>query len=975
MPKNKPEPKKVVETHGSELTQSASEKLITVEKTVTVDGAIIAGKIMSSLEWQTVLGEKESILLISQDMMAQVDLMTFLERLCRELADNYQLDLSTLHRDQLFVPSLRGVVKRVDDMPSSLGKMQSSVKAMISTCGEKLSPLKKELLLLDKKLSLLGDMPLLSIKELSSIDLELVDLYKSAYYQFKANEMVGRIVTMHRVFVKMCDLLQDKYDFDFSEHQYDKIFFNSLSQNLIKAALQKPSSFGVEQDYESEELYIAAKATPLAETIWKTYQDSPLNNATPELTSGILDVVGPEVGEIVIEEQHDIELDPELMMSSESASPEYEFKADEASHYLLNTAQKAIDGHIAFKMSQAIEAVEVEISSVEVNVSALTADKPGTIQLAIRQAIQTAIATKDGQLFIEPIGLELVGIEPDWYANLIFNELQQLEPDERSQLNITVACMPTDKGQQLERHLKDRFTSYKLCQWAMQALDLDATHAPTVLAVGQALSQLLQPATKQRITILIDKLQTARNVLPKNPSVFQKQQYLERKVELQDILKKLLPVNVLTVEDKQATLAEGYQRNIFRAAIDVERTIINDYSWEGFTDSIRQNHFIAPNTQLLTPDIRSALCKLALDNPEQSPALLDVMVSTKGNIKATLNNIVSQGRYPRHIVIHSAAKEFASGGHWTRLKVERDRDSFKLTYVDSLGGCNADFLTDADWLEDLFGPDVRIQKEATGYQNNGWTCGYHALAGIVSELGADGVPNSDLRTNTQVRTQALRNWVFELVTGQSYDDYFSSKAPKNKFSFASKSKITTSEFYQRPIFENIEHFTFNHGSVQGKVQMFSAFLKLESTPSNIKILDEQFEALQKEVLKLKELCEVVKIQSLASMMIGSGSSAHGIKILTEKMATLDVCLYELEQQYQAMKPKPPTPKKVTFKEAEILGEGAKKDVSLPPISLLFKSSSIFNDLNRDFIVKNRHESPQLQRAFDKMYGLIPYTGP
>lgn len=472
----------------------------------------------------------------------------------------------------------------------------------------------------------------------------------------------------------------------------------------------------------------------------------------------------------------------------------FDFMPQVGCHYVYNGANKALKYNLpsitakeikekfskkkwkkvpstANMVSTALEHGNLQSQARSVDIVGETPNKKALIQQTVHQAIEDALNLYDGKLFMEPVGLEFDDVTPAWYADIVAKEISSLAPQHASLLNITIPISHEPKSKLFDQALSQKLLQLKLKAWILDAFNIDAAEQASVQQIEQLLATLYQPLWQDRLPKCFEKLFNAGANAPENPTARQQESYLDTKREVYDYFKKLFTAEVLDTSNSPAQLVDGYQAALKQNAIAVELELVkNEHSWDGFTDQMRNGLFIESDTQLLAPDVRSALYQLALENQEKADALLDVLVCTKGTIQEHLELIAKDDRYPRHIIIHNSQRENAVMGHWTRLSVEKQGEQVTLCYVDSMAKPSTSFLPQGKALTNIF-PKVKVEAVGLNHQTDGWTCGYHALAGVARELGLTGVSNTDCRTDGSNRVKGLRNWVFKLVTGRTYEQY------------------------------------------------------------------------------------------------------------------------------------------------------------------------------------------------------------
>ncbi len=408
--------------------------------------------------------------------------------------------------------------------------------------------------------------------------------------------------------------------------------------------------------------------------------------------------------------------------------------------------------------------------------------KLSLIQPIIHQAIETALSQKEGNLYLEPIGLLQAGIEPDAYAQMLVDEIFNLPIESLNQLTITFPVITNEKYKEVEYSLRDAIMALRLKQWTIESLQLDAADAKTVDSVGKVIDVLLSSQWEEQLDMLFTRFKYFRNSIEKTASDFQKQLYLERKEQLFGHLSSLI-MPVFKIENSRILkLVDDFLSLLKKASIDEElKTFKQDnFSEDGFVERDKKGRHIGSNLQLIQSDLITAKYQLAITYPEHQEGILNILVCTKDNIAERLQYVASQGDYPRHILLHSSAKQAEAGGHWTRLSIVQDKRENGKSHL-TVTHTNSYDKSDVAWLTPMLKaaypavqcPKVTISTNSVGtmHQTDSWTCGYHALTGAVRDLGVPDVPDSDLRTDVSIRTRGLQNWLFNLIFGRSYDEY------------------------------------------------------------------------------------------------------------------------------------------------------------------------------------------------------------
>lgn len=189
---------------------------------------------------------------------------------------------------------------------------------------------------------------------------------------------------------------------------------------------------------------------------------------------------------------------------------------------------------------------------------------------------------------------------------------------------------------------------------------------------------------------------------------------------------------------------------------------------------------LGANVWLNDVDLRQALAQLSDAQTEaKQPALAQVKIATfeQESIKNAINEAKpadQQTPYTLHLIINNSNSLANQGSHWTRLKitVSAEGATINADYVDSLNdpdGTKAQRVKEAleRELKAAFGEDksITVNTEFTAKQQDGYSCGYIALADTARDIGIEQVPDTDLRGNRQ-KSDALRDWVYQLVLGR-----------------------------------------------------------------------------------------------------------------------------------------------------------------------------------------------------------------
>lgn len=264
-------------------------------------------------------------------------------------------------------------------------------------------------------------------------------------------------------------------------------------------------------------------------------------------------------------------------------------------------------------------------------------------------------------------------------------------------------------------------------------------------------------------------------------------EYRKDKTRLTGIISSLFSSCFTIASDTKLSLQPDAQQQLTKNAYYLEQQLINiqnvnsanpeDKLGIRFKASQKQN--IDPETWLTDSDISTALIKLAIEYPDKAQPILNVAITNLEGLEATLSRIKESKHYPAHIIINT-------GSHWTRLQLQATDTDVIINYTDS-------FKDDDDRSrQELIAPLLKqalsksypkhkptLNYAFTGNQvdNDAWSCGYHALAGVATGLGITHVPESNLNEQQQARSQALRNWGTSYIIGQTLDDYTAELKP------------------------------------------------------------------------------------------------------------------------------------------------------------------------------------------------------
>lgn len=428
------------------------------------------------------------------------------------------------------------------------------------------------------------------------------------------------------------------------------------------------------------------------------------------------------------------------------------------------------------------------------------------------QAVNHALEHNNGCLYLDLVGVNQEGIDATDYACMLEEILLSLPTEKFEKLMIAfpVNGKKYSEHADVEAYLRKLLLMYRLRRFVYEKLKLDVKHEETLYQIDFLLSTILEPTWTERLKIFNQRLKGLETSLELTANQFQQGQFVQSCQEMDELIVELIKPACYIDDGKVLRFVDDFLQVLKMASIKTESHLFkkDNNSDDGFLENMKNPNRQGPvqinGVQLVSDDLQAAIYQLAVDNPEKADAILAIELATMGSIGEVIKKIATDNFFPRHIIVHSADGQCSKGGHWTRIslvtsKLADGTDKLCVTHVDPLGTEGAGFLKPiiAEAFPKTAFPDITkkvVRPCGTSDQYlDGWTCGYHALTGVLrgivpenrnaqkykafSEeelygLGLNtsqgGVPNSDLRQNGAQRRAALTHWLFQLIFGVSY---------------------------------------------------------------------------------------------------------------------------------------------------------------------------------------------------------------
>lgn len=406
---------------------------------------------------------------------------------------------------------------------------------------------------------------------------------------------------------------------------------------------------------------------------------------------------------------------------------------------------------------------------------------PEQIAAFIKTQIADAIKLKR-PLVLEPLGLASAEnhIPPAKLAAIITEQLRQLSTEDLNALKLILPLWDKDYDAEhpltsAQAALRGRYMGFKdamrenilmlhLEKALYQQLNIDAMDAEqqqqSVTAIQQGLTELLTtfkdskgyPLTLQRIIELNMRQDSALTQAEQVEKAFLFNQYIKPHFTTDTPTRFVSKLN-------DSAFIKLLQEDELQARLHDQQSIVAQS---------QTNASVSPTLWLTEMDIRTALNRLAQAHPSHKSTLTDVTIVSKYQLASVIEQTDFAKNSTKYFILNT-------GCHWTRFSVTTDGDGTKhIDYYDSYA--DASGLRQAriqDLLTPAFGESAQYHYHFTGNQpsTDGWSCGYHALAGTAAAIGIDNIPATDLNQDTKQRSHALRNWGWQWIIGKSYDDY------------------------------------------------------------------------------------------------------------------------------------------------------------------------------------------------------------